>query len=239
MPLRAAAGAASTPVKLQSVAYSDCGTGCQREDPSAHKCKDAAIVYTDAAGASHTSTKIMDNSGAAMLIEQLEVTCAGSSAKLRLAPKLKCDMATLGASLGTVKSACWPSGKLGKGCSPSCSKAFVPFWTACGQLLASLGMPGMERYPQLYSQCQAAALPADEKLCGNGCNSTQFACRQAEAKKVCGAMPPRAGSCKVECAVLYTQMYEQCIHSIGSHVSKGALARPAPKPRLGSCNAHS
>jgi hypothetical protein len=58
------------PLSGARVNYTDCGHGCNYERTFSHDCKDAWLLYLDADG-SPLATQLVDNSGSAVLVENL------------------------------------------------------------------------------------------------------------------------------------------------------------------------
>ena len=68
---------AANPFSNVHVEYTDCGApSCNLEDARSHHCKDAVLAFDDVYGVAHR-IKIVDNSGSAILIENMTLgsTC--------------------------------------------------------------------------------------------------------------------------------------------------------------------
>lgn len=92
-----------------------------------------------------------------------------------------------------------------------------------------------EGLPAFYTTCQAVQLEATGFAHRGECSDDNYNTRKQEMTSVCCRDPNacHAGdtsglphSCSLECAVIYSEFYEDCVHEIGGKTSSN------PHPQL-------
>ena len=143
-----------------------------------------------------------------------------------------------------LPSVCWPTGSLSSealdwSCSAACAEVFVPFWEACGETVLEISVVPGQDFAPFYDICRAgqigrAATATAERVC----NSDTYPARKAAVDAVC--CPTTDGvdggsdcdtfflfalpyHCSLECAVIFSEYFEDCAAEIGFSESSDYL----------------
>ena len=135
----------------------------------------------------------------------------------------RCESEFQNARPSNLPRLCWPGGSLSGNaddwsCSAECAAVFVPFWEACGEtVLETTTLVGQDFAP-FYNLCRAgmigrAATPRAQRQCTSG----NFNVRKAAAESACcpdadscAGTPALPTHCSLQCAVAYSEFYEDC-----------------------------
>ena len=103
---------------------------------------------------------------------------------------------------------------------------FNPFWAACSTaIMGGASNLGVEGYASFSETCQSTALIATGFAHRGVCDDSNYDVREADMLSVCcvdrEACHPKDHSglparCSLECAVIFSEFYEDCVHEIGA-----------------------
>ena len=115
-------------------------------------------------------------------------------------------------------------------CSATCANGFVSFWEACSTtVMANAKNRHTEGLPSFYNTCRAKQLELTGFAHRGECSDDNYETRKAEMNSVCcrGSDDCHASdnsglphSCSLECAVIFSEFYEDCVHEIGEELSR-------------------
>ena len=134
---------------------------------------------------------------------------------------LRSVMAACGGSDGSIDTT---------DCSAVCANGFVSFWEACSTtVMANAKNRHTEGLPSFYNTCRAKQLELTGFAHRGECSDDNYETRKAEMNSVCcrGSDDCHASdnsglphSCSLECAVIFSEFYEDCVHEIGEELSR-------------------
>ena len=150
---------------------------------------------------------------------------------------------TIEAELQRVVSICAPSGAIDVlHCSPTCAEYFSPFWKACSaRVMLSAKNKDYEGLPTFAQACEATDLVSKGFVHRAACDASTYDTRLSEMQSICcvhandchseshtsghwadaaaairasghGASLP--STCSLECSVVFSEFYEDCVHQI-------------------------
>jgi hypothetical protein len=115
-------------------------------------------------------------------------------------------------------------------CPTDCANGFVSFWEACSStVMADAKNRDTEGLPSFYDTCRAVQLEQTGFAHRGECSDDNYDVRKAEMTSVCcrdanachdGDNSGLPHDCSLECAVIFSEFYEDCVHEIGEETTR-------------------
>ena len=137
--------------------------------------------------------------------------------------------------LRSVMTACSAAdGTINTGhCPVDCANGFVNFWEACSStVMADAKNRDTEGLPAFYDTCRAVQLEQTGFAHRGWCSDDNYQIRKSEMTSVCcrdadachdGDTSGLPHQCSLECAVIFSEFYEDCVHEIGEENTRDGL----------------